>query len=45
MMAPVVNTVLFLVGVYWPFMAVAGLVGLVTGWVSLSPRPDEGARK
>jgi hypothetical protein len=43
-MTSVLNTVLFLISVYWPFMAVAGLVGLVTGWLSLSARPDEGAR-
>ena len=43
-MAPVLNAVLFLVSVYWPFMAIAGVVGLVTGWLSLSTRPDEGAR-
>lgn len=43
-MASVLSAVLFLVGVYWPFMAIAGLVGLVTGWLSLNTRPDEGAR-
>ena len=31
-MAPMLDSVLFLVSVYWPFMAIAGLVGLVTGW-------------
>ncbi|WP_297109083.1 hypothetical protein [uncultured Devosia sp.] len=30
------TTLLFLLGYYWPFMAVAGAVGLVTGWLSLS---------
>ena len=43
-MAPLLDSALFLFGVYWPFMAVAGLVGLVTGWLSLSHKPDEGAR-
>ena len=43
-MASALNAVGFLVGVYWPFMAVAGLVGLVTGWLSLNGKPDEGAR-
>lgn len=31
-------SLLFLIGVYWPFMAVAALVGLVTGWLSLGHR-------
>ena len=35
-MADILGTVQFLVGVYWPFMAGAALVGLITGWVSLS---------
>ena len=35
-MAPLLESVLFLLGVYWPFMAIAGAVGLVTGWLSLS---------
>ncbi|WP_338723228.1 hypothetical protein [Devosia sp. XK-2] len=29
-------TLLFLVSYYWPFMAVAATIGLVTGWLSLS---------
>lgn len=41
-MAALLDTVLFLVGVYWPYMAVAATIGLVTGWLSLSRRPDEG---
>lgn len=43
-MAALLDSALFLVGVYWPFMAVAGLVGLVTGWFSLSRDQGEGAR-
>jgi hypothetical protein len=43
-MASATDTVLFLLGVYWPFMAVAGVVGLVTGWWSLSPSSDEGGQ-
>lgn len=43
-MTSVLNAVLFLVSVYWPFMAVAALVGLVTGWLSLGKRPNEGAQ-
>ena len=42
-MASALNAVVFLVGVYWPFMAGAALVGLVTGWLSLARRPGEGA--
>lgn len=42
-MAPLLDTVMFLIGVYWPFVAVSGLVGVVTGWLSLSRRTDEGA--
>ena len=41
-MASLLGSVLFLVGVYWPFMAGAALVGVVTGWLSLSRKPDEG---
>lgn len=32
----------FLLGAYWPFMAFALLVGLVTGWLSLG-KPGDGA--
>jgi hypothetical protein len=42
-MPSLLDTVFFLVGVYWPFMAGAALVGLVTGWLSLARRPGEGA--
>ena len=34
-------TLLFLLGYYWPFMAGAALVGLVTGWMSLSRKEPE----
>jgi hypothetical protein len=43
-MAEVLNSVQFLIGVYWPFLAVAGAVGLVTGWLSLSGKQGEGSR-
>lgn len=43
-MAWLLDSALFLVGVYWPFVAAAGLVGLVTGWLSLSREPGEDAR-
>ena len=32
------DSLTYLVEVYWPFMAGALLVGLVTGWLSLSQR-------
>jgi len=41
-MASLFNSLVFLLGVYWPFMVVAGLIGLVTGWLSLGRKPDEG---
>lgn len=35
----------FLVGTYWPFLAAAALVGMVTGWLSLSrPASNEGSK-
>jgi hypothetical protein len=43
-MVPLVDTVLFLLGVYWPFMAVALVVGLITGWISLDSKPGEGTK-
>ena len=42
-MATLLNSVLFLVAVYWPFMAGAALVGLVTGWLSLGRKRGVGA--
>jgi hypothetical protein len=30
---------LYLAEVYWPFLAGAALVGLVTGWLSYEARP------
>lgn len=41
-MASFVTAVQFLVGVYWPFMAAAAAVGLVTGWLSLGTGRGEG---
>jgi len=35
-MAQLWTTLLFLLTYYWPYMAAAALVGLVTGWLSLS---------
>lgn len=32
------DSLVYLVGVYWPFLLAAGLVGLVTGWRSVSGR-------
>lgn len=40
-MGPFGATLLFLLGYYWPFMAAAALVGLVTGWLSLSRKEAE----
>ena len=31
------TTLTFLLSYYWPFMAAASAVGLVTGWLSFSP--------
>lgn len=28
------DSLLYLVQVYWPFLAAAGVIGLVTGWLS-----------
>jgi len=27
----------YLLGIYWPYLAGAGAVGLVAGWLSFSP--------
>ncbi|MHA6298881.1 hypothetical protein [Devosia sp. CAU 1758] len=43
-MAGVLSSVQFLIGVYWPFLAVVAAVGLVTGWLSLSGKQGEGTR-
>jgi hypothetical protein len=32
------DSLTYLVEVYWPFMACALLIGLVTGWFSVSKR-------
>ncbi len=31
------ETLIFLVSIYWPWLAGAALVGLVTGWLSFVP--------
>jgi len=43
-MPAVLQSVLFLISVYWPYMAVAGAIGLVTGWLSLSREAVSGGR-
>jgi len=40
-MGPFAETLLFLFGYYWPFMAAAALVGVVTGWLSLGRKEPE----
>jgi hypothetical protein len=35
-----VDTLTFLIGLYWPYMLVAALVGAGAGWLSLSPKKD-----
>jgi hypothetical protein len=32
------DSLVYLIGVYWPFLAGAGLVGMVTGWWSVPAR-------
>jgi hypothetical protein len=32
------DSLVYLLEVYWPFVLGAGLVGLVTGWLSVTPR-------
>ena len=32
------SSFLYLFGVYWPFLSVALLIGLVTGWITAVPR-------
>ena len=31
------DSVIYLLGFYWPYLAAAGLVGIVVGWRSFSP--------
>jgi len=34
------DSLAYLLGVYWPFLSVAAVIGLVTGWLSFSsPKP------
>lgn len=40
-MANVWASLVFLIGVYWPYLLAASCVGVVTGWMSLS-RPGQG---
>lgn len=42
-MTPLVDSILFLVGIYWPFMLVAGVAGMAVGWVNLARRAREDA--
>lgn len=42
-MFPTLNAVTFLIGTYWPFMVMAGLVGVVTGWLSVTRPPGRDA--
>lgn len=36
------TTLVFLLGYYWPYMAGAAAIGVVTGWLSLSPARADG---
>lgn len=38
------QTIAFLVGYYWPYMAGAGLVGVVIGWRNMALPKGEEAR-
>lgn len=31
------ESLIYLLGFYWPYLAGAGLIGLVTGWRSFTP--------
>lgn len=34
------NSLVYLLGAYWPYLAIAGLIGLVVGWRSFTaPKP------
>lgn len=35
------TTLTLLLSYYWPFMAAAGGVGVITGWLSLAPQGGE----
>lgn len=32
------DSLIYLLGLYWPFLLVAFAIGVVTGWFSLSPK-------
>ena len=34
------DTLTFLVGLYWPYMLIAALIGVGAGWFSLVPKKD-----
>ncbi|GEM_PF-1599810 len=42
-MMPLIDSIVFLLGVYWPFMVVAAGVGIVTGWLNLGRNAGEDA--
>ena len=43
-MATLIDSGVFLLGAYWPFVLGAALVGVATGWLSLGRKPGEGAQ-
>ena len=38
------ESLLYLLAVYWPYLAVALLIGVATGWFSLDQHADGGER-
>ena len=36
-MAMTWNSLVYLLGMYWPYLAAAGAIGLVVGWRSFAP--------
>lgn len=38
----IVDALIYLVQVYWPYLVAAGLIGLVTGWVTAGPERRKG---
>lgn len=39
-MSALIEAVTFLVAAYWPYLALAAAIGLVTGWLSLGKKDD-----
>lgn len=35
------TSLVFLVGAYWPYVTAAAVIGVITGWLSLSPKTPE----